>query len=631
MSASVISISGLTRSFAGDPPIDVLRGVELEVARGDHLAILGQSGSGKSTLLNVLGLLDRPTAGSYRLDGVETTELADGDRAAARGSRIGFVFQSFHLLPHRDVEENVMLAELYQRQPRHGRRERAVEALQQVGLGHRLGSLPAKLSGGERQRVAIARALMCEPALLLCDEPTGNLDSENTLAVARPVRRAEPCRHDHRRHHPRSSRGSAGRPTRRHDRRLSGGAMSRSRMSTRDLVEEALAGVLARPLRTVLTVLGTVLGVSALVATLGISSTASNQIVGRFNALEATAVVVQPVTASNGGKSRALVALPWNAEDRLRLNGVRAGGALADISVAGDSEPVRRLPNRSPSSEGEASLRTVAVTPGLLNAIRGRMGQGRWFDAGNDARADRVVVLGSGAAERLGIDRIDGRSAVFIGDEAFTVIGILDSTRRELDLLDSVMFPAGLAASRYGVTSPTKVVIDTELGAAQLVARQAGLALSPNDPDAVRVAAPPSLRRSQKGVEGDANSLFLVLGGVTLVVGAIGIANVTLVTVLERVGEIGLRRALGASRRHIAMQFLVESAVLGLLGGTVGASLGVGVTVIVSVVRDWTPVLSPVVPLAAPFLGAVTGLVAGLYPSIRAATLEPVDALRAGV
>lgn len=179
----VISLTAVTRSFPADPPIEVLKGLDLRVGSGDYVAIVGPSGSGKSTLLNVLGLLDRPTSGVYELDGIDTTALSDGQRAAVRGSRIGFVFQSFHLLPHRSVEENVMLAELYNRRTRARRYERAVEVLERVGLGHRLGALPTKLSGGERQRVAIARALMSEPALLLCDEPTGNLDSENTVSV----------------------------------------------------------------------------------------------------------------------------------------------------------------------------------------------------------------------------------------------------------------------------------------------------------------------------------------------------------------------------------------------------------------------------------------------------------------
>ncbi|MFC7588842.1 ABC transporter ATP-binding protein [Nonomuraea antimicrobica] len=157
--------------------------VSLRVDRGDYLAIIGPSGSGKSTLLNVLGLLDRPSSGSYRLDGTETTRLRDGARTRLRGDRIGFVFQSFHLLSHRSVVENVMLAEIYRRQGRKGRRERALTALERVGLGNRAGFAPNLLSGGERQRAAIARALLGTPSLLLCDEPTGNLDSRNTEAV----------------------------------------------------------------------------------------------------------------------------------------------------------------------------------------------------------------------------------------------------------------------------------------------------------------------------------------------------------------------------------------------------------------------------------------------------------------
>lgn len=179
----VVELTQVTRVFPTEPPVHALRGVDLTVMPGDHLAIVGASGSGKSTLLNVLGLLDRPTAGTYLLDGIDTAGLSDRQRAGVRGRRIGFVFQSFHLLSHRPVEENVMLAELYRGESRSGRYDRAVEALERVGLGHRIGFLPTRLSGGERQRVAIARALVGRPSLLLCDEPTGNLDSENTQSV----------------------------------------------------------------------------------------------------------------------------------------------------------------------------------------------------------------------------------------------------------------------------------------------------------------------------------------------------------------------------------------------------------------------------------------------------------------
>jgi putative ABC transport system ATP-binding protein len=180
----VVELDRVGRVFPTEPPVHALRDVTMTVAAGDYIAIVGASGSGKSTLLNVLGLLDRPTAGRYLLDGIDTAELSDNARAGERGRRIGFVFQAFHLLSHRTVEENVMLAELYRGGEGRGERyRRAVDALQRVGLGHRIGFAPTRLSGGERQRVAIARAIVGRPSLLLCDEPTGNLDSANTASV----------------------------------------------------------------------------------------------------------------------------------------------------------------------------------------------------------------------------------------------------------------------------------------------------------------------------------------------------------------------------------------------------------------------------------------------------------------
>ena len=182
----VVELIGVSRTFERDPPVLALRGVDLTIWPGEWMAIVGPSGSGKSTLLNILGLLDRQTAGTYRLEGVDVNGLDDLRRAGVRGRRIGFVFQSFHLLAHRSVLENVTLAELYVGAPRRGRRERALAALDRVSLTDRAEFLPTRLSGGQRQRAAIARALMGEPSLLLCDEPTGNLDShsaENVLDV----------------------------------------------------------------------------------------------------------------------------------------------------------------------------------------------------------------------------------------------------------------------------------------------------------------------------------------------------------------------------------------------------------------------------------------------------------------
>jgi ABC-type lipoprotein export system ATPase subunit len=179
----VVELRGIRRVFGTEPPVEALRGVDLTIFRGDWLAIVGPSGSGKSTLLNILGCLDRPTSGTYLIDGIDAASLSDEQRASLRARRIGFVFQTFHLLGHHTALQNVMLADVYGGGNRADREERAKGALERVGMGHRLHSLPTKLSGGEQQRVAIARALFGSPSLLLCDEPTGNLDTVNTASV----------------------------------------------------------------------------------------------------------------------------------------------------------------------------------------------------------------------------------------------------------------------------------------------------------------------------------------------------------------------------------------------------------------------------------------------------------------
>jgi macrolide transport system ATP-binding/permease protein len=210
------------------------------------------------------------------------------------------------------------------------------------------------------------------------------------------------------------------------------------------------------------------------------------------------------------------------------------------------------------------------------------------------------------------------------------VIGLLSETRRQASLLRSGVIPEGTARREFGLAAPALAQVETRIGAVDLIARQAPVALNPTNPDLLKVARPPDPRQLRGAVEEDLNSLFLLLGGVSLLVGAIGIANVTLVSVLERVGEIGLRRALGAARRHIAGQFLLESTAIGMAGGVIGASVGTLVIVGVSASKTWTPVLDAWVPLGAPMLGAVIGLLSGTYPALRAAALEPVEALRAG-
>ncbi len=401
----------------------------------------------------------------------------------------------------------------------------------------------------------------------------------------------------------------------------------RSRLRLVDLVDESVLGISAKPARLVLTMMGTVVGIAALVATLGLGQTAAGQISQRFDADAATRVVLAPSNSQSTPDGVAQAALPWDAADRvLRLAGVAAAGTYSQVDIG--TKRVSGVNLLDPSGSNLLDIAVIAGSAGLLDTEGGTVVDGRFFDAGHDSRADPVVVLGSTAASRLAINRVDSRPSIFIGDTAFAVIGIYDGVGRRADLLDSVIIPNGTAAKYFNLAAPAELDIRTVVGAAQQVGAQAPIAVSPNQPESIRASVPPKPGKLGSAVQGDVNSLFLAFGGVALIVGGLGIANVTLLSVMERTGEIGLRRALGARRRHIAGQFLLESAITGLLGGLIGAALGIVAVVVVSASKNWTPILDLQVALLAPAVGALIGLLAGAYPAIKAATTEPITALR---
>jgi putative ABC transport system permease protein len=403
---------------------------------------------------------------------------------------------------------------------------------------------------------------------------------------------------------------------------------ARSRLRIGDLASEAVAGLLQRPTRSLLTMLGTILGVGAFVAILGLTATAGSQIDKRFTALAATEVTVQDIGSPGGDAPDVSISFPADASARVQsLNGVVHAGVYWPVPLA---QPVIAAAPVPPGALGADGVSVIAASPEALAAVDPTVQAGRLFNAVHVARAERVAVLGAVAANRLGISRLDGVPAVFINGSPYTVVGILGQVQRRPALLLSVILPTTTALQAYGPPTEQRaeMIVETRVGAAQLVASQAALALRPDQPGRFKVVAPPDPQTLRGGVGSDLNTLFLLLAAITLVIGAVGIANTTLVAVLERANEIGLRRALGARRSHIAGQFIVEAMTLGLFGGLIGSSLGVGIVVGTALIRDWSAVLAPWTVAASPALGALVGLLAGVYPALSATRIEPAEALR---
>jgi putative ABC transport system permease protein len=382
---------------------------------------------------------------------------------------------------------------------------------------------------------------------------------------------------------------------------------------------EAFQSLRGRSMRTWMTAIGIALGIAATVATVGLSSTSAAAIAERFDATEATQVTV---SFSNNMRD-AGYAPTLDSSERVRdIKGVLDAGIFC---AAGEERPASR-------TETQDYVRDVPVfgmEPGAMDAFGFEFLQGAAFDTGHVERDDRVAVIDESAARDLGYSSLEGGPMIYLAGEEYALVGVYRAPEGEAKLTGAVIIPPTPCMSADPEYAAAEVFIRTDLGAADKVADTAPAAVFPEGFENLSVSKPSDLRSFRKGVENEMQALLLGLAAVSLVIGAVSVSNTALVSVMERRSEIGLRRAVGAARRAVAMQFVWESTLIGLIGGLVGTVLGVNVTAIVSLYRDWQIVFDPMLFAAGPIIGAVVGVVAGVYPAWRASRIPPAVTLRA--
>lgn len=395
--------------------------------------------------------------------------------------------------------------------------------------------------------------------------------------------------------------------------------MRPSRLRPRDALRVAGAGLRARPLRAVLSALGIAVGIAAMVAVVGISASSRAEIDQQIAALGTNLLTVQPGQTLRGEAAK----LPTGSVDM-----VARIGPVTSVSAVGAVDGAFVYRNDEIDEGRTNGIITLAARPDLLDAVSGEVASGRWLD--DALAAYPAVVLGATTAERLGVSQTDGRVAVWLGEEWFTVVGVLEPAplAPELDAAALVGWPIAEQLLGYD-GAPTRLYERSPESQVEDVRAVLAATVNPENPEEVTVSRPSDALAAQAAADETLITLLLALGGVALLVGGIGVANTMVIAVLERRSEIGLRRALGATRGHVRTQFLGESVLLAGLGGIGGAALGGILTAVFAATRDWPFALPAWVLAGAAGATILVGALAGAYPAARAARMSPTAALAA--
>jgi macrolide transport system ATP-binding/permease protein len=650
----MIILDNVTKTYQmGETTVNALRGVSLRIARGEFVSLVGASGSGKSTLLHMIGLLDRPDTGVLRIGGRDTAELPDDEISKLRSETIGFVFQQFHLLKRMTAFDNVELPLIYAKGDRPSADPTGL--LDRVGLGDRSHHKPNELSGGQQQRVAIARSLVRRPLIVLADEPTGNLDSHSGAEIMALLRElhAEGLTVVLVTHEP-SIAAAADRTIRVHDGQIiedvrrptaavvpvaapitAGPELRMSRQLHWNLLllnfQQASRGLWANKLRTCLSALGIIIGVSAVIVMLALGSAAQNSVNREIATLGSNRLVITPNPQNTGG-----VRQKPGAVSRLTLDeAMNIDGRVPTVSaVSGEV----RGGVQAVYGHNNVSTTLYGTMPGYQEIYSAAPAYGRFFTLEECRLRARVAVLGTtvwtglfGSVNPIG-------QTIQINHIPFTVIGVLPSkgSNGGDDNDDLIVVPLQTAMHRvlgkqyvdYIDTSAANAgeVDETEDKLQDLTTEW------PHIPgvtsNSYRVFNMTAIAQALSAVTATLSIMLASVAAISLVVGGIGIMNIMLVSVTERTREIGLRKALGARKRDIQAQFLIESVTLCLGGGFLGIGLGWVITLLIGYFEGvWlNPSLISVV-LSCGFSVAV-GIGFGYWPAVLASRLDPIEALR---
>ncbi|MBN2161677.1 MAG: ABC transporter permease [Pontiellaceae bacterium] len=650
----MIRVENIRKTYQmGKVEVRALDGVSLNVEQGEYVAIIGASGSGKSTLMHILGLLDVPDSGTFEIDRRNVMGFNESELAALRNRVMGFVFQQFNLLRRTSARENVALPLIYARAGQGP--ASASRMLELVGLGDRMEHHPNELSGGQQQRVAIARALVNNPSIILADEPTGNLDSKSAKEIMQVMSELHArgltiilVTHDSdvANHAQRIIEIKDGKivsdcanpnapvvPRSAPKEEAKAGKQTFGLRTVREgfmLVRQSLRSLLANKVRTALSGLGIMIGVAAVIAVVSIGNGATAAIEKQLSNLGSNLLMLMPERRMSGGVRQAS-----GSSSRLTVDD--ADAVRQEIAHVEYVSPVvdSAAQLKAGSKNWNCVVTGVATDYEMMHASTPDVG--RFFTASEDTHRSRVALIGrTPLRELFGGENPIGQK-LKINGQTFTIIGVLpekgSSGFRDND--DVVLVPLQTAMYRLqGDRYVGRIEIQVDVADKMEAVQENTLALmakrhrtgTRENPFQIH-----NMAEIQDTISATSKTMALLLSSIAaiaLVVGGIGIMNIMLVSVTERTREIGLRKALGARRRDILTQFLIEALLVSFLGGCAGVAIGAGAGLTMSRASGWNVLITQDSILMAFGFSAIIGIVFGLWPARKAALLNPIEALR---